>query len=181
MRQRRLSSGDSGQSGRQPIPSEVRALSSRCSTCIPAPRDTTATNNIAAIAAAAVTAARSELGRSHPLGQLLLPSTRPHRLCPERSGSCPSRIDWNLHAKDQLYFRARIDHGTQATYADPINPAFSAASYQPAYDGQFGWTHEFSPNATNQFSADLSHYHAIFTQQNPGLFPYAVIPHSAST
>ena len=88
----------------------------------------------------------------------------------------PFRIDWNLTPKDQMYFRARIDHGTQATYADPLNSAFSAASYQPAYDGQFGWTHVFGPTATNQFSADLSHYQAIFTQEKPSLFPYAVIP-----
>ena len=87
----------------------------------------------------------------------------------------PFRIDWNATQKDQLYFRARIDHGTQATYADPINNAFSAASYQPAYDGQFGWTHVFGPNVTNQFSADLSHYQAIFTQVNPQTFPYAFI------
>ena len=88
----------------------------------------------------------------------------------------PFRIDWNVTPKDQIYFRARIDHGTQATYADPINNAFSAASYQPAYDGQFGWTHVFGPTLTNQFSADLSHYQAIFTQENPSLFPYAAIP-----
>ena len=58
----------------------------------------------------------------------------------------------------------------------PLSPAFNAASYQPAYDGQFGWTHVISSNTTNQFSADLSHYQAIFTQQNPSLFPYAIIP-----
>ncbi len=87
----------------------------------------------------------------------------------------PFKIDWNMTPKDQLYFRARIDHGTQATYADPINNAFSAASKQPAYDGQFGWTHEFSPNVTNQFSADLSHYQATFNQIDPQLFPYAFI------
>ena len=87
----------------------------------------------------------------------------------------PFKIDWNMTPKDQLYFRARIDHGTQATYADPINNDFSAASYQPAYDGQFGWTHEFSPNVTNQFNADLSHYQAIFTQINPQAFPYAFL------
>ncbi len=32
-----------------------------------------------------------------------------------------------------------------------------------------------SSNMTNQFSADLSHYQAIFTQVNPNLFPYAFI------
>ena len=95
---------------------------------------------------------------------------------PGKEWILPFRIDWNASQKDQLYFRARIDHGTQATYADPINPAFNAASYQPAYDGQFGWTRVITNSMTNQFSADLSHYQAIFTQQNSGLFPYGVIP-----
>ncbi len=58
--------------------------------------------------------------------------------------------------------------------ADPINNAFSAASYQPAYDGQSQWNHVFSPNATNQFIVAGSYYRAIFTQNDPGLFPYAV-------
>jgi len=78
----------------------------------------------------------------------------------------PFRIDYTPTDKDHFFFRARIDHGTQATYADPINNAFSAASYQPAYDGQGQWTHVFSPNATNQFVAALSHYQAIFTQND---------------
>src|SRR5580658_10281528 len=56
------------------------------------------------------------------------------------------RIDYNLSDKDHLFWRVRMDHGTQATYADPINNAFSAASYQPAYDCQGQWTHVFSPN-----------------------------------
>ena len=60
------------------------------------------------------------------------------------------RVDYNLSDKDHLFWRVRMDHGTQATLADPINAAFSAASYQPAYDGQGQWTHVFSPNATNQ-------------------------------
>ena len=77
--------------------------------------------------------------------------------------------------KQQFYFRARIDHGTQATLADPFNSGLSAASYQPAYDGQFGWTRVINSNMTNQFSADLSHYQAIFTQNNPSLFPYSII------
>ena len=60
-------------------------------------------------------------------------------------------MDYNLSDNDHLFWRVRMDHGTQATYADPINNAFSAASYQPSYDGQGQWTHVFSPNATNNF------------------------------
>ena len=66
--------------------------------------------------------------------------------------------------RDHLFWRVRMDHGTQATYADPINSAFDAASYQPAYDGQGQWTHVFSPNATNNFIYAGSYYRAIFTQ-----------------
>jgi len=76
------------------------------------------------------------------------------------------RVDYNLSDKDHLFWRVRMDHGTQATYADPISPAFSAASYQPAYDGQGQWTHVFSPNATNNFVYAGSYYRAIFTQND---------------
>ena len=85
------------------------------------------------------------------------------------------RVDYNLSDKDHLFWRVRMDHGTQATYADPINPAFDAASYQPSYDGQGQWTHSFGSNATNQFIYAGSYYRAIFTQTDPSLFPYAVI------
>jgi hypothetical protein len=76
------------------------------------------------------------------------------------------RVDYNLSDKDHLFWRVRMDHGTQATYADPINSAFDAASYQPAYDGQGQWSHVFSPNATNNFVYAGSYYRAIFTQTN---------------
>jgi hypothetical protein len=76
------------------------------------------------------------------------------------------RVDYNLSDKDHLFWRVRMDHGTQATYADPINPAFNAASYQPAYDGQGQWTHSFGSNATNQLVYAGSYYRAIFTQTN---------------
>jgi hypothetical protein len=94
---------------------------------------------------------------------------------PGKEWILPARIDWNPSQNNQFYLRERIDHGIQATYADPINSAFSAASKQPAYDGQFGWTHIINSNTTNQFSADLSHYQAIFNQIDPGLFPYGFI------
>ena len=87
----------------------------------------------------------------------------------------PFRIDWNQSEKNQFYFRARIDHGTQATLADPFSPDLSAASKQPAYDGQFGWTRILNSNMTNQFSADLSHYQAIFSQVNPSVLPFGII------
>jgi len=86
-----------------------------------------------------------------------------------------TRIDQNFSDADHVFWRVRIDQGTQATAADPINPAFNAASYQPAYDGQSQWNHVFSANATNQFIVAGSYYRAIFTQNNPALFPYSLV------
>jgi hypothetical protein len=106
--------------------------------------------------------------------------------CFEQYGATPAlpgteyiisgRIDYNLSDKDHLFWRVRMDHGTQATYADPINSAFDAASYQPAYDGQGQWTHVFSPNATNNFVYAGSYYRAIFTQTDGAnsVFPTTV-------
>jgi len=86
------------------------------------------------------------------------------------------RVDYNLTDKDHLFWRVRVDQGTQPTYSDFINPAFSANSYQPAYDGQGQWSHVFSPNLTNQFVYAGSYYRAIFTQAGccDG-FPFTVI------
>ncbi len=85
------------------------------------------------------------------------------------------RVDYNYSDTDHLWWRFRLDHGTQATYADPINSAFNAASYQPSYDGQGQWSHVFSPNATNQFVYAGSYYRAIFDQANCCAgFPYQV-------
>ncbi len=84
------------------------------------------------------------------------------------------RVDYNLSDKDHLWWRVRMDHGTQATYADPVDSNFSAASYQPSYDGQGQWSHVFSPNATNQFVYAGSYYRAIFTQNDSSTFPYSL-------
>ena len=86
------------------------------------------------------------------------------------------RVDYNLSDKDHLFWRYRMDHGTQPTSVDFINNAFSADSFQPAYDGQGQWTHVFGANATNQFIYAGSYYRAIFTQNNPQLFPFEVSP-----
>ena len=85
------------------------------------------------------------------------------------------RVDYNLSEADHLWWRVRMDHGTQATYADPISSDFSAASYQPSYDGQGQWNHVFSPNATNQFIYAGSYYRAIFTQNDSSAFPYTLL------
>ena len=36
------------------------------------------------------------------------------------------RVDYNLSDKDHLFWRVKMDHGTQPTSVDFINPAFSA-------------------------------------------------------
>ena len=85
------------------------------------------------------------------------------------------RLDQNIGQNDHVFFRVKADHGTQATLADPFNNNLSAASYQPAYDGQLQWNHVFGTTSTNQFIAALSHYQAIFTQVDPSVFPYSII------
>jgi hypothetical protein len=78
------------------------------------------------------------------------------------------RFDQNIGNNDRAFFRFVVDIGTQATYADPINPAFSAASYQPSYNNTLNWTHSFGSKATNQFTAGLDYYRALFNEQTNG-------------
>jgi hypothetical protein len=88
------------------------------------------------------------------------------------------RFDQNFGTKDRTFFRFDIDTGTQATYADPIDPSkFSAASYQPEYNNSLNWSHAFSGTATNQFVAAISYYRAIFVENTNGAnspFPYSM-------
>jgi len=68
------------------------------------------------------------------------------------------RFDQNVGTKDRLFFRFDIDTGKQATYADPIDPAaFSAASYQPAYNNSLNWSHVFNGTTSNNFVAAISY------------------------
>lgn len=72
------------------------------------------------------------------------------------------RVDQTINASNHLFFQFTTDHGTQATFTDPIDPAFNIASTQPQYQGQLEWTHSMGSNATNQLVASASHYSAIF-------------------
>jgi hypothetical protein len=74
------------------------------------------------------------------------------------------RADYRLSMKDDIFFRVKIDHGTQPTYLDPISSNFDALSNQPAYDYQAQERHVFNANMTNAFTASLSHYVAQFSQ-----------------
>lgn len=77
-----------------------------------------------------------------------------------------ARLDQNIGSNDRLFAHFRTDHGLQATYTDPINPAFSAASNQPQYEGQLNESHTFGANAVNQFIFSVSWYSAIFSVNN---------------
>ena len=88
-----------------------------------------------------------------------------------------ARVDYHITDKDTAYFRWRLDHGTQPTAIDPLNPKFDALSHQPAYDNQFSETHIFGPTSTNVFLGAFSHYVAQFSQDEAAassVFPYGV-------
>ena len=88
------------------------------------------------------------------------------------------RLDQNIGDNDRAYIHFRTDHGLQATYTDPLNPAFNAQSVQPQYEGQLNETHSFSGNAVNQFILAGSWYSAIFKPQSltaaTTLMPYRI-------
>jgi outer membrane receptor protein involved in Fe transport len=74
------------------------------------------------------------------------------------------RIDQKLTARDDLFFRFKLDYGLQPTAINPLSSAFDANSNQPAWDYQVNLRHVFSANMTNAFTATVSHYDALFTQ-----------------
>src|SRR5246127_5386846 len=74
-----------------------------------------------------------------------------------------ARVDQNFGNNDRAFIHFRTDHGLQATYTDPINPAFNGLSKQPQYEGQIQETHSFGSSAVNQFIVSGSWYSAIFT------------------
>lgn len=77
-----------------------------------------------------------------------------------------ARVDQNLGNNDHMFVHFRTDHGLQATYTDPINPAFDGQSVQPQYEGQLQETHTFGANAVNQFIISGAWYSAVFTTRS---------------
>ena len=74
-----------------------------------------------------------------------------------------TRIDYNISSSDKLFGRFKVDHGSQPTSTDLINPAiFSTQSIQPEYEGQINETHVFSPTMVNNFIVSGLWYSAIF-------------------
>ena len=77
------------------------------------------------------------------------------------------RFDENIGNNDKLFLRVEHEHGLQASYTDPINPAFNATSDQPQWQSNFGETHTFGSDKVNSFNASLLWYSAVFAFQNP--------------
>jgi hypothetical protein len=73
------------------------------------------------------------------------------------------RYDQNIGNSDRMFIHFRMDQGLQATYTDPLTPAFNLQSKQPQYEGQLNLNHTFGSNAVNQFIFSASYYRAIFT------------------
>ncbi len=78
------------------------------------------------------------------------------------------RVDYNLSENDKIFGRVKFDRGTQPTYTDSINPVFNDFSIQPQDEGQFNYTHIFSPTVVNNFIFATLYYSAIFGTLNPG-------------
>src|SRR5579871_1302474 len=76
------------------------------------------------------------------------------------------RVDQVIGNNDKAFLRFQTDHGTQATFTDPISPVFNANSVQPEYQGQINETHTFGATAVNQFVGSLQWYSALFSANN---------------
>jgi hypothetical protein len=73
-----------------------------------------------------------------------------------------TRVDYNITAKQNVYFRFKTDQGLQPTATDPINPIFNSVSSQPAYEGQATHTYVLSTRMVNNFIGSSSYYSALF-------------------
>jgi hypothetical protein len=89
------------------------------------------------------------------------------------------RIDQNFGSTDHLFGHVTVDKGVQATYTSLLNPLFNADSPQPAYEGQLGETHVFTPTISNSFLFSTTYYRAVFTDTNEAasekLAPFSLI------
>jgi hypothetical protein len=89
------------------------------------------------------------------------------------------RIDQTLGSQDHLFGHMTYDDGIQATFTSVLNPLFNAASPQPAWDGQLGEQHIFSPSLSNSFLFATNWYQAIFSNTNEAasekLSPFSLI------
>jgi hypothetical protein len=90
-----------------------------------------------------------------------------------------ARIDQTISDKDHLFGHMTKDNGVQATFTSVLNPLFNAASPQPAWDGQLGEEHIFTPRLTNSFLFATNWYQAVFSNTNQAasekLSPFSLI------
>ena len=77
------------------------------------------------------------------------------------------RYDQVIGNNDKLFIRVQHESGLQASYTDPISPAFDARSSQPEWQSQLSETHTFGTNKVNNFVASLQWYSALFAMANP--------------
>ncbi|MGB6875623.1 MAG: carboxypeptidase regulatory-like domain-containing protein [Candidatus Acidiferrales bacterium] len=86
-----------------------------------------------------------------------------------------ARIDYNIDADNNAWFRFQADTGLQAAYTDPINSLFDSVSPQPLYSLAAGYTHIFSQNVVNYFNPGFSWYQSLFApsdfQETLAAFP----------
>ena len=76
------------------------------------------------------------------------------------------RYDQNIGNNDKVFLRVQHESGIQATYTDPLSPAFDAHSTQPEWQSQLSETHTFGANKVNNLIASLQWYSALFTMVN---------------
>ena len=77
-----------------------------------------------------------------------------------------SRVDWNISPKDKLFFRYKMDRGSQPTYTNFVSPVFNTVSDQPSYEGQLNDTYIVTPSIINQFIFAANWYTAYFGPAN---------------
>src|SRR5712672_4691045 len=65
------------------------------------------------------------------------------------------RYDQNIGNNDKLFVRVQHESGIQATYTDPLSPAFNAHSTQPEWQSQLSETHTFGNNKVNNLIASI--------------------------
>ena len=89
------------------------------------------------------------------------------------------RIDQSIGSNDHIFGHVTVDKGVQATYTNVLNPIFNALSPQPAYEGQLGEQHIFSPNVSNSLLFSTIYYRAVFTNTNEAtsaqLIPFTLL------
>jgi hypothetical protein len=89
------------------------------------------------------------------------------------------RYDQSIGNNDKLFVRVQHESGQQATYTDPLSPAFDAHSAQPEWQSQLSETHTFGNNKVNNFIASLQWYSALFTMTNPAA-EFQILPQTVA-